>query len=121
MTSPGESSPPVADPPSEFDVYELVLLRRQHPQPVLAGSEAELVQRQHLGHLHAMRSAGHLLAAGPLRDQPDEDWRGLCLYQVGSLTDARNLAEADPAVRAGLFAVDVMHWYTPKGELTPRP
>jgi uncharacterized protein YciI len=99
-------------------VYELVLLRRQQPQPVLPEAEAELLQRQHLGHLHTMSTAGHLLAAGPLRDQPDEDWRGLCLYQVGSLTDARTLAEADPAVRAGLFTVDVMHWYTPKSELS---
>jgi uncharacterized protein YciI len=108
---------PTADPPAEFDVYELVLLRRGHPEPGLDEQAAELLQRQHLGHLQAMRTAGHLAVAGPFRDQPDDSWRGLCIYRVGSLDEARRLAEADPAVRAGQLTVDVMLWYTPKGAL----
>jgi uncharacterized protein YciI len=52
-----------------------------------------------------------------LSDQPDDGWRGICLYQVGSLEEARRLAELDPAVRAGVFSVDVMSWYTAKGAL----
>ncbi len=58
--------------------------------------------------------------AGPLVDQPDDSWRGMCLYRVGSLTEARRLAELDPAVRAGRFCVEVMHWYTEKGLFTFR-
>jgi uncharacterized protein YciI len=68
-----------------------------------------------------MKAAGHLLVAGPLSDQRDEEWRGLCLYRVGSLTEARRLAAADPAVRAGRLAVDVMHWHTAKGALPFTP
>jgi uncharacterized protein YciI len=62
-----------------------------------------------------MKDAGHLKVAGPIGDQPDEGWRGLCFYQVGSLDEARRFAESDPAVRAGRLVVDVMHWYTKKG------
>ena len=35
-----------------------------------------------------MRQAGCLKIAGPLDDQPDASWRGICLYQVG-LFDGR--------------------------------
>jgi uncharacterized protein YciI len=118
VTSATPNDPPTAEPPAEFDVYELVVLRRGRPDPALDEETIELLQRQHLGHLRAMKVAGHLAVAGPLRDQPDENWRGLCLYRTGSLDDARRLAEDDPAVRAGRFTVDVMHWYTAKGALT---
>jgi len=62
-----------------------------------------------------MKEAGYLKVAGPLGDQPDDSWRGICLYQVGSLGEARRLAETDPAVRAGRLTIEVMHWYTAKG------
>jgi uncharacterized protein len=114
----GESEVPTADPPSEFDVYEFVLLRRAHDAPELDDDAAELLQRQHLGYLDSMKEAGYLKVAGPLDEQPDDAWRGLGLYQVGSLDEVRRLAEADPAVRAGRLAVDVMHSYTKKGALT---
>jgi uncharacterized protein YciI len=117
-TSATANDPPTAEPPAEFDIYELVLLRRGHPDPAPDQATIELLQRQHLGHLHAMKVAGHLAVAGPFRDQPDENWRGLCLYSTGSLDEARRLAEADPAVRAGQLTVDVMHWYTARGALT---
>jgi uncharacterized protein YciI len=111
------NAPPTAEPPDEFDVYELVLLRRGQSEPRLDAETMELLQRQHLGHLETMKAAGHLAVAGPFGDQPDDNWRGLCVYQVGSLDEARRLAQADPAVRAGQLTVDVMHWYTAKGAL----
>jgi uncharacterized protein len=109
--------PPIAEPPAEFDAYELVLLRRPEDRAEIDDMTAERLQGQHLGHFAAMKRAGHLKVAGPLDDQPDDSWRGICLYQVGSLEEARRLAELDPAVRAGRFTVDVMSWYTAKGAL----
>jgi uncharacterized protein YciI len=112
-----EPEPRTAEPPDEFDVYELVILRRPSNAPSIDDATAELFQRQHLGHFATMKEAGYLKVAGPLENQPDESWRGICLYQVGSLDEARQLAESDPAVRAGRFSVDVMNWYTKKGAL----
>jgi uncharacterized protein YciI len=117
MTSEAAEAPPTAEPPAEFDVYELVLLRRPEERPEIDDETAELLQAQHLGHFAAMKAAGHMKVAGPLDDQPDDSWRGICIYQVGSLEEARRLAELDPAVRAGRFSVDVMSWYTAKGAL----
>ena len=112
-----DAEPRTADPPDDFDVYELVVLRRPAHLPPIDDAAAELLQRQHLGHFATMKDAGYLKVAGPLDDQPDESWRGICLYQVGSLEEARRLAQSDPAVRAGRFSIDVMNWYTAKGAL----
>jgi uncharacterized protein len=111
-------APRTADPPTEFDTYESVLLRSPSTRPELDDETAHHLQRQHLGHLAAMKDAGHLKVAGPFRDQPDDAWRGLCVYQVGSLDEVRRMAEKDPAVRAGVLAVDVMTWITAKGALS---
>jgi uncharacterized protein YciI len=104
-----------ADPPEEFDEYELVLLRRGGHPPDLDEEASDLLQRRHLGYLAAMRSQGYMKVAGPLDEQPDERWRGVCLYQVGSLHEVARLAGDDPAVRAGRLEISVMKWYCAKG------
>ncbi len=109
--------PRTAEPPNEFDVYELIVLRRALDAPHLDEATENLIQSHHLGHFAAMKDAGYLRVAGPLAEQPDDSWRGVCLYQVGSLSEARRLAESDPAVRAGRFTIDAMNWYTAKGAL----
>ena len=117
MTGAGEPDFPVAEPPREFDAYELVILRSPEGRPEIDEATAERLQGQHLGHLAAMKDSGLLMVAGPLDDQPDESWRGICLYRVGSLAEARRLAELDPAVGAARFRVDVMNFYTEKGAI----
>jgi hypothetical protein len=44
--------------------------------------------------------------------------RGLTFYRTGSLEQSRRLAEADPAVRAGRLAVEIMTWYCPPGTMS---
>jgi uncharacterized protein YciI len=105
-------SPPEADPPEHFDEYELVVLWRAKNRRELASEVAERLQRQHLGHLEAMRAAGHLLVAGPLAEQRDPRMRGICIYRTGSVERARELAEADPAVQAGQLEIEAMAWRT---------
>jgi uncharacterized protein len=50
---------------------------------------------------------------GPVRDQADGSLRGLTFYRTGSLGESRRLAEADPAVRAGRLAIEIVTWYCP--------
>jgi hypothetical protein len=56
-----------------------------------------------------------LLLAGPFDDQPDESWRGLCVFST-SIDETRELMR-DPAVVAGRLAPDVMSWWTQRGSL----
>src|SRR5205085_231856 len=97
--------------------YSFVLLRRPPDAPDLPEAELDALQEQHLAHLAAMAERGKLVAAGPFSDQPDEALRGLCVYDA-PLEEARELAAADPSVRAGRLAVDVMTWWTPEGTVT---
>ena len=107
-----DSDPPEAEPPEQFDEYQLVLLWSARDRAELEPQAAERMQRQHLGHLEAMRAAGHLLVAGPLLNQPDPRLRGICIYRTGSVTATLELASSDPAVRAGRLEVEAMTWRT---------
>jgi uncharacterized protein len=107
---------PVASPPDQVDEYTLVLLYRGFNPPHLDDAASVRLQRQHLGHLEAMKRRGALLLSGPFSNQPDESLRGLCIYRVG-LDQARALAEEDPAVRRGRLRIVAFNWYTRKGAL----
>ena len=55
---------------------------------------------------------------GPVVEQPDPSLRGLGFYRTGSIERSRELAEGDPAVRAGRLAVEIMTWYCPPGTMS---
>jgi uncharacterized protein YciI len=100
-----------AGPPAEFDHYQLVLLERAADAPELDEEAEEDIQRQHLGHFAKLRAAGLLLVSGPIRDPAIA---GISIYRAGTPDRARRLAEDDPAVRAGLYNIRAMDWYTAK-------
>jgi uncharacterized protein len=104
--------------PGEFDTYQLILLVRPPSQPQLDDEASAALGLQHLGHFRKMQAAGYLMSAGPV--DFDAEMAGICLYRAGSLDRARQLAEDDPAVRAGHFAVRALTWRTPKGALGAR-
>jgi uncharacterized protein YciI len=101
----------------QLEEFQLVFLRR----PVSATSYDEetldRIQEEHLAYLESMAEAGHLVANGPVVDQPDESLRGLGFYNVGTVDEARRLAEGDPAVRAGRLEVEVMRWWCRPGRM----
>jgi uncharacterized protein YciI len=101
----------------EFDKYQLIILRTAPGAKALAKAEHEALMEGHLGHFRKMAGEGKLVVAGPFGDQDDKTAEGLCLYRVGSVPEARALAEADPAVKAGQLRVEAMTWYTEKGAL----
>jgi uncharacterized protein YciI len=104
-------------PPPNLEPYQLVILQRpEHPREY-AEDKLEEIQQAHLAHLRELAKAGKLLVAGPLDDQPDPRLRGIEIFRVGSLDEAKRLAADDPAVKAGRLEPVVMTWYTEKGAL----
>ena len=101
----------------ELESFELVLLRRPPDAPAYDQDSIERIQREHLGYHASLRASGEIATNGPVMDQPDESFRGLTFYRTGSLARARELAEADPAVRARRLVVEVMTWLCPPGSL----
>jgi hypothetical protein len=100
----------------KFDQHTLVLLVRPPDAPELSEQEADELQDAHLAFRADLRDQGHLLAGGPLLGQDDERLRGVSVMAVDPAT-ARELCSADPAVRAGRLAVQVMTWMVPAGNI----
>ncbi|TDD26971.1 hypothetical protein E1218_11575 [Kribbella turkmenica] len=100
----------------EFDRYTVILLTLRGDAPQLGEAEAAALQDRHLAHGAEMQERGLVLARGPLVDQDDERYRGFSVWSVDAET-ARGYAEADPAVRIGRLAVNVMTWMMPAGNV----
>jgi len=110
-------APKPAAPPPNLEAYQLVILQRpEHPRDY-PQDKLDEIQQAHLAHLRELAKAGKLLVAGPLDDQPDPRMRGIEIFRVGSLEEAKRLAADDPAVKAGRLEPVVMTWYTEKGAL----
>lgn len=104
-----------------FDEFTVVLLRRNPGGPQLSEADAAALQDAHLAHLAGLHEAGHLLAAGPLAcTDPDEPLCGLSILRLPA-EEARAVKEADPAVRAGMFTLQVLPWRVPAGALSYSP
>lgn len=101
----------------DLEAFELVVLRRPASVPEHDDETIGRIHREHLAYCDAMRAAGHTVAHGPVLDQPDESVRGLVFYRTGSLERARELAQADPTVRAGRLTVEVMTWWCAPGTM----
>lgn len=113
-----EPAPRTAAPPTAFDKYYFVLLAAPDERPEVTPEQARQLQAQHIGHLTKMAEEGYALVAGPFANRFDETWRGMVLYRGDlSAEQVRELAEADPAVQAGLMKVELMDWYTAAGAL----
>ena len=100
--------------PIELDRYTVALLILRPDAPQLDEEAAARLQDAHMAHLADLHDAGHLVAAGPLLD---ERFRGLSILNVDP-DEARRLKEADPAVKAGRFSVQIIPWLVPKGAVT---
>jgi uncharacterized protein YciI len=101
----------------ELEEFQLVMLRRPADATPYDDETLDRIQEEHLAYLESMAAAGHLIANGPVVDQPDESLRGIGFYNVGSVDEARRLAEGDPAVRAGRLEVQAMRWWCRPGRM----
>lgn len=77
--------------------------------------EAQAIQAGHLAYMNRLHVEGRLVAAGPFSD--GGDYRGIVIYRVATLDEARALAAGDPAVKAGRLIIDARLWMTFKGIL----
>lgn len=97
--------------PERFDEHTIVFLVRPPNAPSLTDAELDTLQEEHLAYLRDLQRRGVILANGPLAEQTDERLRGISIYAV-PLTEALELANADPMVRAGWLAIDAARWWT---------
>jgi uncharacterized protein len=101
-----------------LESFELVMLRRPPNPAEYDEATLDRIQAEHLAFHAELRERGVIVTNGPVRDQPDVSLRGLTFYRVGSVEEARRIAEQDPSVKAGRLVVEAMHWLCPAGTMT---
>ncbi|MBI1897439.1 MAG: hypothetical protein HYS04_13085 [Acidobacteria bacterium] len=104
---------PPDDPPVPENLVLGFLMRGRGPS--VSASEATEIQKGHLAYLDDLHKQNKLLVAGPFGE--DSDWRGLVIYRVGSVDEAKQLTAGDPAVKADRLFIDARLWMTFKGIL----
>jgi uncharacterized protein len=79
------------------------------------GAAAAEIQKGHLAYMDTLHAQGKLLVAGPFMD--DGPARGIVIYRVRTVEEAKALAAEDPAVKAGRLVLEAHPWMTFKGIL----
>lgn len=107
-----------SSPETKFDMknYYMVFLKKGPVRNQDSASVAK-IQEQHLAHLSLMYEKKKMCIAGPFME--DGDIRGICVYATETAEEAKQLAEADPAVKCGRLLVEVHTWYAAKGSTLP--
>jgi uncharacterized protein YciI len=94
--------------------YFAFLTRGPKWTPERTAQTAE-IQKAHLANINRLAEMKKLVVAGPFGD--DGALRGIFVFKVESLEEAKKLADTDPAVQAGRLALDVRTWLVPEGML----
>ena len=71
--------------------------------------EAAAMQRAHMDNINRMAEEGQLVLAGPFLD--DGPLRGIYVFDVETIDEARALTETDPAIEAGRLEMELHPWY----------
>jgi uncharacterized protein YciI len=66
----------------------------------------------HMANINAMAATGKLVGAGPIID--DGTLRGIFIFDTATAEEARALAEKDPAIASGHFALEIHPWMVAK-------
>lgn len=90
--------------------YVLVILKTGPNDASIKGKEREDIFNGHMANIGRLADEKKLAIAGPF-GKNDKTYRGLFILNVSSVEEAQRLAETDPAVKAGVFIVDLIPWY----------
>jgi len=73
-----------------------------------SAARAEL-QQAHLKNIMRLADEGKLIVAGPFLD--NQDIRGIFIFNVSTVEEAKKLTETDPAIKAGSLIMELHPWY----------
>ena len=88
--------------------YVMAFLKRG-PNRSQSEEEAEQLQRAHLDNITRLAEQGKLVLAGPFLEE--SELRGIYIFNVTSVDEARALTETDPAIKAGRLVMELHAWY----------
>ena len=77
--------------------------------------EVKKLQEAHMANIRRMGETGKLVIAGPLEN--GGQLRGIYVFKLNSLQEAKSWSETDPAVKASRFAIEIHPWLLAQGSL----
>jgi uncharacterized protein YciI len=104
---------PVA--PLKMTTVYLGLLTRGAKWTPEKTTATEELQKAHMANINRLADTKKLILAGPFGD--DGELRGIFVFKVATLDEAKELAATDPAVKAGRLAIQIHPWRVPEGAL----
>ena len=100
------------EPQGKLKTYYLALLRKGQHRDQDSVTAAK-IQKAHLANITRLYNEGKLDLAGPFLD--DGDLQGIFVFNVGSMEEAKKLADNDPAVKAGRLILELHPWMSQPG------
>lgn len=88
--------------------YVIAILKRGPNRPK-DSIEAAKLQKAHLENIMRLADEGKLILAGPFMD--NDDVRGIYIFDVTTIEEARKLTETDPAIQSGSLVMELKPWY----------
>ncbi|MEO3403790.1 YciI family protein [Mucilaginibacter sp. CAU 1740] len=79
------------------------------PTKLKDSTERMQLQMAHLKNIGKLAAEGKLVVAGPFLD--DQPIRGIFIFNVESVEEAKKLTETDPAIKAGTLVMELHPFY----------
>ncbi|UWX04674.1 hypothetical protein H1235_08525 [Pseudoxanthomonas sp. NC8] len=89
--------------------YVLVVLKTG-PRRMPDGAARDAMFAGHFANMERLSEEGRLVLAGPFMKDP-AGWRGLFVFAVADVEEARRLAESDPVIVNGEMVAEYHPWY----------
>lgn len=88
--------------------YVMVFLKKGKTK-VADSVQREKLQKEHLKNIERLANEGKLILAGPFLDKTE--LRGIYIFDVQSVEEAKKLTATDPAIQAGTLEMEMHPWY----------
>jgi uncharacterized protein len=89
--------------------YVMAFLLRGDKVSEFTPEQRSEIQAGHMANIGKMAEMGKLIVAGPFMG--NGDLRGIYIFDVQTLDEAKALTETDPAIKAGVLKMDLKEWY----------
>ena len=87
----------------------VVAFLKRGPNRSKDSTEIARLQKAHLENINRLAEEGTLVLAGPFFG--DGDLRGIYVFDVNSIEEAKKLTETDPAIQTGSLVMELHKWY----------
>ena len=90
--------------------YVMAILKTGPKDAEIQGDARKEIFKGHFDNMNRLAKEGKLAVAGPFND-PAKKYRGLFIFAVTTVEEAKALAETDPTVKSGVLIVEYVPWY----------